>query len=408
VTRASGGSEISIYWRIALGAFVGIGGGFASLYFYTAGLFIKPLAAEFGWTRGEASLGSLATAIGVVAFPLAGRLIDKFGEIPVALLSGLALSGSFVLLGTLTNGLISYLLLIVVLTAVASGSLSIGYNRIIIRHFTTQRGLALGLALTGTAVGSAIAAPLLAPFIGACGWRKGYFALAAASAVMTLAATLMLREYGEKRLARTGPARQGAGIGQIIRHASFVPISMMIFLSATAVLGTTMHVVPLLTDRGLDLKIAGAVASTLGLSVIFGRIITGYLLDKWDAGWITWILLTLSALGALCLWSAHPALMVPGAMLIGFGVGTEGDLLAFLLGRRFPATTFGSVYGAIFGVHALGGALGGLMAGASFDWTGGYSAWLLYAAGALSAAGWIALATERNVQLHDGHQPAVP
>lgn len=393
-----GKSEIGTYWRIALGAFIGIGGGFASLYFYTAGLFIKPLAAEFGWTRGEASLGSLSTVIGVIAFPLAGRLIDRFGEISVALVSGLALAASFVLLGTLTNGLASYLLLIVFLTFAAAGSLSIGYNRLIVRHFFAQRGLALGLALTGTAVGSAIVAPLLAPFIGAYGWRNGYFVLAALSTLLTVAATLLLRSYGDKRDKSRNPAHSTESLGTIIRHPSFVPISAMIFLSATAVLGTTMHIVPLLTDSGLDLVKAGAIASSLGFSVIFGRIATGYLLDKWDAGWITWILLSLAAFGALCLWTANPALLVPGAMLIGFGVGTEGDLLAFLLGRRFPSGSFGSVYGTIFGVHALGGGLGGLLAGASFDGTGSYSIWLLYSSAALATAGLIALATERDVR----------
>lgn len=404
---SAGRSELGLYWRIALGAFIGIGGGFASLYFYTAGLFIKPLAAEYGWSRGEASLGSLSTVVGVIAFPLAGRIIDRFGEISVALLSGLALAGSFVLMGLLINGLVSYLLLIVFLTIIASGSLSIGYNRVIVRHFSAQRGLALGLALTGTAVGSAIVAPFLAPFIGTYGWRSGYFVLAVLSALLTIAAMLLLRDYGDNGHKGPKTKRHAESLQQIFRHASFVPISAMIFLSATAVLGTTMHIVPLLTDTGLDLVDAGVIASSLGFSVIFGRIITGYLLDKWDAGWITWILLTLASLGALCLWTENPVLLVPGAMLIGFGVGTEGDLLAFLLGRRFPARSFGSVYGAIFGVHALGGALGGVLAGASYDWTGGYSSWLLSAALALAIAGLIALATERNVKPHTEHQSAL-
>lgn len=390
------GSEIGRYWRVALGAFVGIGGGFASLYFYTAGVFIKPLAAQFGWTRGEASLGSLATVVGVVAFPLAGRLIDRLGEVRIAFASGLALSGSFCLLGLLTNGLASFLALIVFLTIVSAGSLSIGYNRIIVRHFSAQRGLALGLALTGTAVGSALVAPLLAVFIGTHGWRNGYFALAACSAIMTIIAAILLAKYSEGSNEYAGSVTSEESWLSVVRHPSFLPTSSMIFLSATAVLGSTMHIVPLLTDSGLSLVRAGAVASALGMSVIAGRILTGYFLDRWDAGWVTWILLTLAALGTLCLWSGLEYLIVPGAILVGFGVGTEGDLLAYLLGRRFPAHRFGSVYGTIFGVHALGGALGGIIAGTSFDRTGSYATWLLCASIALALAGLIALVSERN------------
>jgi MFS family permease len=127
-------------------------------------------------------------------------------------------------------------------------------------------------------------------------------------------------------------------------------------------------------------------------------VVAGYFLDRWDAGWVTWILLTLAGLGALLLWAGTPSLILPGAILIGFGVGTEGDLLAYLLGRRFPVRSFGSVYGMIFGVHAFGAGVGGMLAGAMFDLTGSYGTWLLFAAAALCVAGLIALLTERNVR----------
>lgn len=398
---SSQGSELGRYWPIVLGAFIGIGGGFASLYFYTAGVFIKPMAAEFGWTRGQASLGSLATLVGVVAFPLAGRVIDRFGEIRVALGSGLALAISFTLLGLLTSGLTSFVALVALLTVVAAGSLSIGYNRIIVRHFSAQRGLALGLALTGTAVGSAVAAPLLTTYVSVHGWRQGYYALAIATVVMTAVALLLLRRYGDAGGPGAGEADQRSEPWlNVCRHPAFASTGLMIFLSATAVLGTTTHIIPLLSDAGLSLGEAAAIASALGFSVIAGRLATGFLLDHWDAGWITCFLFVFASLGALALWTGRPELLLPGAMLIGFGVGTEGDLLAYLLGRRFPARTFGSVYGAIFGVHAVGGALGGIVAGASVDATGDYSAWLLGASAFLLAAGLIAFLTERRVVRH--------
>jgi predicted MFS family arabinose efflux permease len=391
-------SELRIGWRVVLGAFIGIGSGFASLYFYTAGIFIKPLAAEFGWTRGEASLGSMSTLIGVLAFPLAGRLIDRFGEVRVAFASGVALSLSFAMLGWFIQGLVSYVLLIVLLTAAAAGSISIAYNRVIVRHFVAQRGMALGLALTGTAIGSAIVGPLLTPYIGTHGWRQGYFALSLLSLAMLFVAIFLLRPYSDRTRRSSEEKASSTGWLEISRHPAFLPISVMIFLASTAVLGSTMHIVPLLTDQGLSLPEAAGVASMLGFSVIFGRILTGFLLDRWDAGIVTWTLFSLASLGTLALWTGHPMLTVAGAMLIGFGVGTEGDLLAFLLGRRFHPRDFGSVYGLIFGVHALGGGLGGVIAGASFDWTGDYRIWLLASTLGLLAAGIIAFITERNIR----------
>lgn len=390
--------EFGRSWRVVLGAFIGIGGGFASLYFYTAGLFIKPLAAEFGWTRGEASLGALSFMIGnTLALPIAGRLVDRYGEVPVAFVSGVALSAAFAMMGFLTAGLASFLLLVLVLTVVSAGSNAVSYNRLIVRNFTAQRGVALGLALTGTALGAAVVPPYLAPFIAGHGWRPAYYLLAGLALVLTTCAALMLRERrsGERE------TRDPAGMlswRTICSHPAFYSISAMIFLSATAVLGTTLHLVPMLTDGGMSAAAAGAAASMLGVSVILGRVIAGYFLDRWDAGWVTFILLTLAAMGALLLWTGSPALVMPGAILIGFGVGTEGDLLAYLLGRRFPVRSFGSVYGTIFGVHAFGAGVGGMLAGAMFDIGGSYAGWLVLAAVALALAGLIALVTERGVR----------
>lgn len=388
--------EFARGWRVVLGGFVGIGGGFASLYFYSAGLFIKPLAAEYGWTRSEASLGSISLVIGsVFALPMAGRLIDRHGEIPVAFCSGLALAVCFALLGGLTGGLASFLLLVLLLCFVAAGSNAIGYNRLIVRNFVARRGLALGLALTGTAIGAALVPPFLAPFIAEHGWRAAYFVLAGLCLVLTICAALLLRGRSSPRSERH--EARPITWREICSHRAFYSISALIFLSATAVLGTTMHIVPMLTDRGIDIATAGAIASALGVAVIGGRVVAGHLLDNWDAGWLGWGLLTLAALGALLLWTGLPWLIVPGTMLIGFGVGTETDLLAYLLGRRFPVRNFGSVYGTIFAVHALGGGVGGMLAGAMFDLTGSYASWLLLASVALALAGLIALLTERGV-----------
>ncbi|WP_372731409.1 MFS transporter [Novosphingobium sp.] len=398
-------SELAQHWRIALGAFAGIGAGFASLYFYTAGLFIKPLSQEFGWTRSEASLGAIAIMLGnAVALPIAGRLIDRYGELRVAAFSGVALSLCFALIGLFTIGLLSFLALVVLLTVCSAGSNAIGYNRLIVRHFHVQRGLALGLALTGTAIGAALFPPVLGPLIEVYGWRAGYALLSVSTIILTACALLLLRTpKGDAALPGRQTARQQIDRlpwRSIAQHPAFLRTSAMIFLSSTAVLGTTMHLVPFLADRGESPASAGAIASALGISVIFGRIGAGYLLDRFDAGLMTLSLLTLASGGTLLLWTGLPWLFVPGAMLVGFGVGTEGDLLAYLLGRRFPVNSFGSVYGAIFGIHALGAGVGGMLAGTMFDWNGCYDHWMLMASCLLLVAGLLGFVTERNVTPH--------
>lgn len=388
-------NEFAQGWRYVLGAFIGIAGGFASLYFYASGLFIKPMAESFGWTRSEASVGAVAIALAnMIGLPIAGRLADRVGAVKIAFLSSMALALCFVLLGALTAGLVGFALLVFLLTLLSSGSNPLTYNSVIVRHFQRRRGLALGIALTGTGLGASLVPALLTPFIAEHGWRAGYFALAAAALPFGILAALLLKGNETSTLARPKPAPWLA----ICRTPALLSIGAIIFLSATAVLGSTMHLVPLLTDEGMSPAVAGGFASALGLAVIFGRVFTGWLLDRFDAGIVTAVLLLLAALGQLLLNGATPTQQFMGAVLLGCGLGTESDLLAYLLGRRFPPGSFTTAYGAIYGIHAAGAGMGGYCAGYLFDLTGSYGVWLFCAAAALAFAALISFLTERGVE----------
>ena len=81
---------------MALAANFGIMVGF-SLYAYTFGVFVKPLAAQFGWKRQAISQGFAISALAAaVCSPLAGRWLDRYGPRRLLLacmaLFGLAIS----------------------------------------------------------------------------------------------------------------------------------------------------------------------------------------------------------------------------------------------------------------------------------------------------------------------------
>ena len=67
-------------WRVVLAASLGVMGGFGSLFVYTCAVFVKPLSAEFGWSREQISsgFGLAAVTLGIVS-PLLGRWLDCFG-----------------------------------------------------------------------------------------------------------------------------------------------------------------------------------------------------------------------------------------------------------------------------------------------------------------------------------------
>src|SRR5258707_14318496 len=67
-------------WRVVLTACLGVMAGFGSLFVYTFSVFVKPLAAEFGWNR-EAISSGFAIAAGTLGClsPLLGRWVHPLG-----------------------------------------------------------------------------------------------------------------------------------------------------------------------------------------------------------------------------------------------------------------------------------------------------------------------------------------
>ena len=66
-------------WRVALAASGCVFVSFASLLVYTFSVFLKPLTAEFGWSRESASIafGIAAMTVAVCSPPL-GYLLDRY------------------------------------------------------------------------------------------------------------------------------------------------------------------------------------------------------------------------------------------------------------------------------------------------------------------------------------------
>ncbi len=390
-------SELRQQWRYVVGCFLGLASGVSSLYFYSSGLFLKPLAAEFGWTRGTASLGSLVSSVLLgCAAPFIGQVIDRYGARRVALLSLIGLATSFLLLGVLTQGLASFLTLVTVLTLLGGATSPLSFTRILVGKFSRQRGLALGIAITGTGVGAILIPLIVTPTIAQFGWRATYLGLAAVViALLPLIAYFLRGADATPQQDARRSASTGSNLGALI-NPSFFRIAAVFLFCSVGIFGTIVHVVPMLTDLGLSPARAAGLASVLGVAVIVGRIVTGFLLDIFDTARLSAMLFTLSAAGMLLLGTGSPALVVPGLLMTGFAVGAEFDLAAYLVSRRFSLSLYSTIFGGVYATVAIGAGIGPFLAGRLFDSSGSYISWLYLAAGLLLAAAMICF-TERPV-----------
>jgi predicted MFS family arabinose efflux permease len=123
--------------------------------------------------------------------------------------------------------------------------------------------------------------------------------------------------------------------------------------------------------------------SLIGLSVIVGRVLGGWLMDRFWAPAVAAVLL--GAPAAACLILAAPGLdyrsAIVSIVLIGLAAGAEYDLLAFIVARYFGMKSYGGIYGALYSCFALGAGVGPVVFGANFDRSHGYTASLHLAAG---------------------------
>jgi len=178
------------------------------------------------------------------------------------------------------------------------------------------------------------------------------------------------------------------------------------FLVAVAINGTVAHVVPLLTDHGLSATSATAVLGIFGLATLAGRLLAGYLVDRIFAPYVATVFFLAPIAGFALLASASGPLPAIGVVLMGLGLGTEIDLIAFLISRYFGQRAFGELYGYFFMVFGLGSSFGRFLGGLVFDLAGSYRPALIGAAVTLVVA--VALVNRLGVYAYPVRRDVVP
>jgi MFS family permease len=150
------------------------------------------------------------------------------------------------------------------------------------------------------------------------------------------------------------------------------------FFAVVAINGSLVHVVPMLTDRGMSLSDAVTIISSSGFALIVGRLLAGWIIDRIFAPYVAVFFLVCPLIGLLIL-ALQPAAVSPlvGVLLLGLGIGGETDLLSYLVSRYFGLAKFGTIYGWIFTAALAGNAVGSSILGWAFQLTHSYSATLV-------------------------------
>lgn len=366
-------SELRANWGVLLSATLGTGLGAPAIYYYTVGIFMSPLRSEFGWSASALSTTTtVVLATIAVMSPIIGRIVDRFGAHRIGPASMLLFAAGFWGLSE-ADGVFSHYLLTTILLAIgASGTTAVCFVRMLVSTFTKARGTAIGIALAAIGVSVAIFPQIAQGIVAAHGWRCGYRFLAI---LLIVAVPIVAFAPRGKRSVSSEPGSANMS-GQTIREAmagrTFWLMALAFFTSAAAVGGTIISFVPFLTVSGMTVTAAVKIASVLGIALIFGRLMTGLLLDRVPATKVAAVFFAAGALGCLLLLAPSPATGVVAAFLIGSAMGAEVDIAGYLTAQHFGQRHFSGIYGWQYAIFSVGAALGPLAAGVSLDRTGSY------------------------------------
>jgi len=383
-------SEFRRGWPILLAALLGIGCGLAAMPFYTAGVFAPHLAREFGWSLGEIMAGlTITTVTVVVAAPVTGMLCDRYGTRPIAIASLTCFGLAYLSLAALGNSLVQFYATWAVAAALGAGTLPITFTRTVNQWFDRHRGLALGIAMTGTGLFGIVCKPLLAWVIGLHGWRAGYFALGLLPLLVALPMVVLLfREQKAAAPALTAvedgnvEALTGLSRKQALRHWRFWLIAIILFPISFALAGAVPNLEPILLDRGLDAQTILTITPLIGLASIAGRLIGGLLLDRFWAPAVAFILLGMPAISCVILagGTLDPGMARFAILLIGFALGIEYDVVAYLTSRFFGMRAYSAIYSIFYVCFATGAGFAPLVFGVIRDRTQDFAPALLASA----------------------------
>jgi MFS family permease len=279
-------------------------------------------------------------------------------------------------LALLTPHLIHFYVMFFVIGLVGNGTAYIGYSRAISTWFDSRRGLALAIMLAGSGLGAMILPVIAQAAITHYGWRSAFVMLGVIALVVGFPLTaLLVREQPMAQQSVHTSVGVGESVGKALGSRVFWIIAATVCLYAMSVNGAIAHLSALLTDRGVSSQGAAYAIAIIGATGLIGRVLTGIFLDRFFGPRVSQVMLVMTVAGIVLLSVAHTltAGLIAAAM-IGFSMGSEGDITPYLLSRYFGLKRLSTLYALTWTAYAVGAAMGPLVVGRVFDSLGSYRA----------------------------------
>jgi len=384
LSRASAAAEWRRHWPLAATTLVA--STVTGQQLQSVGVAMKPLSEAFGWSRGQISLTVTFSGIATVLLsPFVGALIQNFGPRRVALWAVPTAALLFGAVGLTGPSIASFwgVFLLYSIAQVAIGP--VVWASAITSTFNSTRGLALGVGLCGSGFSPIVYPKLSLWFLEHFGWRGVYFGLAVAGAISLLPLLLFAFRPGNATVEGVTRPTWGLSEKEVVRTRLYWKLVFVIIAMGTLMATLSVHLVPLLLDRGLKPPEATSIAAAMGASALVGRWMGGFLLDRLIARWVVIPALALPAAGCVLLAEASTSMLSVeiGVVLTGLAFGVEYSMLPFLLSRYFGPRAFPKNLGLTMSFFGASFAICPPVAGFIYDAVRSYEPALLALSGML-------------------------
>lgn len=332
-----------------------------------------------------------------------GWATDRWG---VRRMLGVAAGGLGVLVGVMAGANTFVVLLVLIFAAgmVYSGTTP-ATNKGIMRHFSARRrGTVLGIKQTGVTVGNALAAFSLPWVAERWSWRV---AIALVGGTLILTALYAWRAYRNPALRETreGP-QDSATAGDVAavdtrnslttvrKNRGVIILSSVIVIFIWCQFSVATYLMFFLNERlQVPIVVAGYYLALVQIGATAGRILWGFVSDRWFGGRRQGVLIGVGALAALStaglvLLGIRPSVWfaAPLALLIGLTTTGWHGIYLILLIETAGTELAGTATGLSLSIGYLGAIIGTPLFGLIVDQTGSYRAGWLIVAGAVAAA----------------------
>ena len=354
--------------------------------------FVRPLEADFGWSRGAINA---AVSINLVLYgaigPIGGRIQDRRGP-RVVMLVALVLLAVGAGATAFINRLWEFLLVWGLIVGPGAGGISsVLAASVAHRWFVRHRGVVLGLLNSAGSTGQLIFIPVVLSLIVAWGWRVAAMTLSGVAVAAFLLVWWLMRndpaEVGDEALGESESNATAAAKPGGVAPVTTTPVrdairtrTFWLLSGAYAICGGTSNgliganMIPHALDIGISHQAASMTVGIMAGLNFVGTMGAGWLSDRMDPRKVLAWIYALRALSLFIL----PSVTGPAGLFV-FGVIYGLDWFATvppvvaIAGNTFGKNSVGSIYGLIFLAHQLGGAAMAQGSGIAYDVFGDYA-----------------------------------